>query len=172
MNTPKTVILKLVCAIGLAGEVLRAGTLVEVTTSEAKDLLRRGKAVVVHEDDIEDDAHVVQSGGTDTGLHPDLSAYNDDQEAARATATINLSHDSLESASAKIAQAIAAVDELHTDTEDDKGNAYSVQGVDGTFATAAAAETAAQAVDVRTPEAAKAPPTHRRGARTHKAGTA
>ena len=82
----KTVILKLTSAIVIAGDVLRAGSLVEVTRGEARDLLSRGKAEL-HEHDAESDEPVTSSGGTDPDLHPDLASYNADQEAARAAAT-------------------------------------------------------------------------------------
>jgi hypothetical protein len=47
----ETVILKVTSAIVVGGEVMRAGDLVEVTRSEAKDLLHRGKAELATEAD-------------------------------------------------------------------------------------------------------------------------
>jgi len=66
-QTATTVILALTSAIAIAGEVLKPGTrdkptLIEVTTEEAKDLLRRGKAVL-HDHDPES-GNSVFSGGT------------------------------------------------------------------------------------------------------------
>lgn len=81
----KTVILKLACAIALAGEIVPRGSLVEVTQGEARDLLRRGKAVV-HNADPESGDKVIASGGTDPGLHPDLADYNADQAQKNAEA--------------------------------------------------------------------------------------
>lgn len=81
----KTLILKLTCAIVIGGEVLRAGSLVEVSRGEARDLLSRGKAEL-HAHDPESGDEVTSSGGTDPDLHPDLADYNADQEAARAAA--------------------------------------------------------------------------------------
>lgn len=48
-NTDKTVVLKLTAAIVVDGSIVRAGSLVEVMQDEAKDLLRRGKAVLAAE---------------------------------------------------------------------------------------------------------------------------
>lgn len=70
-----TVILKLTHAIVIAGQVVGTGRLVEVTRREAVDLLNRGKAVV-YEGDIDGDEDVPSSGGSDTGLHPDIEAIN------------------------------------------------------------------------------------------------
>ncbi len=78
-----TLILKLTSAIVIAGEVLRAGSLVEVTRSEARDLLARGKAEL-HNAAPEADDVIVSSGSAETELHPALADYNADQDAARA----------------------------------------------------------------------------------------
>lgn len=43
--------LKLTCAIAVDGQVLRPGTLVEMSEAEAKNLLGRGKAVLATEVD-------------------------------------------------------------------------------------------------------------------------
>ena len=51
LSNPKTIVLLLTCAIAIAGEVMRAGSLVEVTIDEARDLLARGKAVP-HDPDV------------------------------------------------------------------------------------------------------------------------
>lgn len=45
----KSVVLKLTGAIALDGQIARAGSLVEMSESEAKDLLRRGKAELATE---------------------------------------------------------------------------------------------------------------------------
>ena len=42
----KVVTLKLTGAVAIDGVIARAGTLVEMVESEAKDLLRRGKAII------------------------------------------------------------------------------------------------------------------------------
>lgn len=69
-----TVTLKLTAAIVVAGQVLRPGSLVEVTESEAKDLLRRGKAVVATAaDGVEVDA---ASDAGDATLNPEIQAAN------------------------------------------------------------------------------------------------
>lgn len=44
MSNPKTIFLVLTCAMAIAGEVVRANTLVEVTIEEGRDFLTRGKA--------------------------------------------------------------------------------------------------------------------------------
>jgi hypothetical protein len=75
-----TVILALTSAIAIAGEVLKPGTrdkptLIEVTTEEAKDLLRRGKAVL-HDHDPESGNSVLATGGKTADKN-----YTDDPEA-------------------------------------------------------------------------------------------
>lgn len=45
----KSIVLKLTSAIVIDGEVIKAGSLVEVSESEAKNLLHRGKAVIHYE---------------------------------------------------------------------------------------------------------------------------
>jgi len=47
----ESVFLKLTSAIAIDGAVVRAGSLVEVTQTEAKNLLHRGKAVLATERD-------------------------------------------------------------------------------------------------------------------------
>lgn len=47
----KTYTLKITSAVGIDGEIIRPGALVEVSESEAKNLLHRGKAVVATEAD-------------------------------------------------------------------------------------------------------------------------
>lgn len=54
-KTEKVVTLELTAAIVIDGAILRKGTLVEVVEHEAKDLLRRGKAVL-HGEPAERDA--------------------------------------------------------------------------------------------------------------------
>jgi hypothetical protein len=78
-----TVILKLVCAVVIAGEVLRAGSLVEVTESEAKDLLRRGKAEP-HSHDPESGETVTSSGTNERDLHPAIAAHQEDRDSQAA----------------------------------------------------------------------------------------
>lgn len=78
----RTVILKLVSAIAVAGEVLRAGNLIEVTLSEARDLLRRGKAEIHSEDPGEDDT-VTASGTVDPAPHPEVAEFNAAQEESQ-----------------------------------------------------------------------------------------
>jgi hypothetical protein len=48
----KSVTLKLTSAIAMDGEIYRAGSLVEVTDADARNLLHRGKAVLATADDI------------------------------------------------------------------------------------------------------------------------
>lgn len=113
---PNTLILRLVCAIAIAGNVLRPGELVEVTRTEAKDLLRRGKAVL-HEDPIEDDQAVHASGSQEPGLHPDVNDYNADQDAAAAAA-----------AAAEAAAGQEAAQEAAGDATEAAGNAGQAEG--------------------------------------------
>lgn len=47
----QTVVLKLTSAVAIAGRIIRAGELVEVTKLEAADLVQRRRAVVVGSDD-------------------------------------------------------------------------------------------------------------------------
>lgn len=47
----KSIVLKVSSAFLVGGQVARAGELVEVTVTEAKDLLSRGKAVLATADD-------------------------------------------------------------------------------------------------------------------------
>lgn len=54
MSNPHTVILKLTSAVAIAGMIVRAGELVEVTKLEAADLVQRGRAVVVGSNDAAD----------------------------------------------------------------------------------------------------------------------
>lgn len=86
MNTPKTLILRLTSAIALAGVVIRAGELVEVTVAEAKDLLRRGKAELANAD--ADGAEVFASNTVEAPLHPAIEAFQQDNadRAAEAAA--------------------------------------------------------------------------------------
>lgn len=51
MSRIPTYTLKLTHAIVVAGEVITPGNLIDVVESEAKDLLRRGKAVLADEND-------------------------------------------------------------------------------------------------------------------------
>lgn len=51
MRNEKIITLKLSAAVAIDGQVVRAGTLVEMIEAEAKDLLRRGKAVLATERD-------------------------------------------------------------------------------------------------------------------------
>lgn len=50
-----TYVLKLTSAIAISGEVMKAGSLVEVSELEAKNLLSRGKAVMHDEQPARDD---------------------------------------------------------------------------------------------------------------------
>lgn len=47
----KTAIIKLTSAIGIKGQLVRAGEIIEVPEEAAKDLMRRGKAELATEDD-------------------------------------------------------------------------------------------------------------------------
>ena len=51
MLKSKSIFLVLLSALGVAGELLKAGTLVEVSNADAKNLLHRNKARVAREDD-------------------------------------------------------------------------------------------------------------------------
>lgn len=93
----KTVVLKVVSAIAVAGQVIRPGGLVEVTESEAKNLLHRGKCVVATEDDgVEEvDAVTVTPAAP---LNPEIEAANEDakrraEEAAAAAAVAAATED-------------------------------------------------------------------------------
>jgi hypothetical protein len=76
----KTVVLKVVSAIAVAGQVVTPGELIEVTQSEAKNLLHRGKCVVATE---ADGAPAASSAGADAGgdgpLNPELSDFAAEQ---------------------------------------------------------------------------------------------
>lgn len=76
MSKSNTVILKLTHAIVIAGQVVGTGRLVEVTHSEAKDLLRRGKAEL-HDQELDADADVTASGTTEPELHPEIAAHQE-----------------------------------------------------------------------------------------------
>ena len=76
-NTVKTVFLKLTHAIVVAGEVIGAGKLIEVTEREARDLLNRGKAKLATLGDGETPA--ASSGTVERPLHPDVAAYELDR---------------------------------------------------------------------------------------------
>jgi hypothetical protein len=47
----ESVFLKVTSAFWIGGEIAKAGEVVEVSTSEAKDLLQRGKAVLANAED-------------------------------------------------------------------------------------------------------------------------
>lgn len=70
-------------------------TLAEVTTSEARDLLRRGKAEIATDEDVRAAGLVIASDTQEAPLHPEIEAYQQDrkeqeaekqQEAAEAAA--------------------------------------------------------------------------------------
>lgn len=67
--------LKLTAAIVIGGVLCRPGALVEVTESEAKDLLRRGKAVVATEADQGSPLAAI-TNGEDGALNPEVQAAN------------------------------------------------------------------------------------------------
>lgn len=67
--------LKLTAAIIIGGVLCRPGALVEVTESEAKDLLRRGKAEVATAADQGSPLAAV-TNGEDGALHPEVQAAN------------------------------------------------------------------------------------------------
>lgn len=73
----KTVILKLTSAIVVAGQVIRPGNLVEVTESEARDLLHRGKAVVATEADAGDAEPAAVTDGDEAPLNPEVEAVSE-----------------------------------------------------------------------------------------------
>lgn len=88
----KTVVLKVVSCIAVAGQVVRPGELIEVTESEAKNLLHRGRCVVATE---ADGAPATSSDGAVAGgdgpLNPEIEAANEAakrlaEEAAQAEA--------------------------------------------------------------------------------------
>lgn len=66
----KSIYLKLTSAIGIDGNVCRAGSIVEVSELEAKNLLSRGKAVLATE------ADGVPVPGEAEDLLPDFSKMN------------------------------------------------------------------------------------------------
>lgn len=67
--------LKLTSCIAVGGDIVRAGELVEVTDSEARDLLSRGKAVLATAAD--DAKPVARTLAQETELNPDLQAGDD-----------------------------------------------------------------------------------------------
>lgn len=85
-----TVLLKVTSAFVMAGEIVapaRKGkppTLAEATKSEAKDLLRRGKAVLATDEDVKAAGLVVSSGTQDAPLHPVIEAHQQDREEQEA----------------------------------------------------------------------------------------
>ncbi|WP_323162856.1 hypothetical protein [Stenotrophomonas maltophilia] len=80
--------LKLTAAILIAGQIVRAGGLVEVTPSEARDLIRRGKAVADTGDAPADAVSVAANeSATVVQLHP-VIAQHQQEEAERAAADL------------------------------------------------------------------------------------
>lgn len=78
--------LKLTAAIVIAGQIVRAGGLVEVTPSEARDLIRRGKAVPDNSDKAADVVSAAADESAATApLHP-VIAQHQQEEAERAAA--------------------------------------------------------------------------------------
>lgn len=73
----KTVILKLTSAIVVAGQVIRPGNLVEVTESEARDLLHRGKATVATQEDADAAEPAAVTDADDAPLNPAVEAANE-----------------------------------------------------------------------------------------------
>ena len=78
----KTIVLKLTSAIVVGGQIVTAGSLVEVTEGEAKNLLARGKAVPATASDERAPAasSLVRD---DAPLNPEVAAFNADQAAIR-----------------------------------------------------------------------------------------
>ncbi|HKY46141.1 MAG TPA: hypothetical protein VJM50_23825 [Pyrinomonadaceae bacterium] len=76
-----TVFVKLTAAIVVGGEVVRPPAIVELTHSEARDLLNRGKGVTATERDGPVSARTM---GAEAVLNPEVAAFNKDAEDIRA----------------------------------------------------------------------------------------
>ena len=96
MNNSQTVVLQLTSAVAIAGRILRAGDLVEVTKLEGADLVQRGRAVVVASDDAEDfadDAAPPEPADADltaqvADSHPEIAAEIEAGGGVDAAATL------------------------------------------------------------------------------------
>lgn len=72
----KTQILKLTRPIMMGGRVRPIDTIIEVSVAEARDLIRRDRAVP-HV--LGDDEDAIASDATDAPLHPAIQAHEDDR---------------------------------------------------------------------------------------------
>lgn len=70
MNAPESVFLKITSAVAIDGQIARKDSIVEVTESEARNLLGRGKAVLATEADGAPAAESVSPAGTTDGDKP------------------------------------------------------------------------------------------------------
>lgn len=129
MSKPN-VVLKITSSIAIAGQVVTPGQLVEVTNSEAKNLLALGKAVVATE---EDGVFESASGeGSDPALNPEIEAFNADavQRADEDAAAALAEADALAAQEAADAEALtaqkaaedAAAAEAAANKQNDKSN--------------------------------------------------
>lgn len=86
----QTVLLKVTSAIVIAGDIIspakpgKPPKLAEVTKSEAKDLLRRGKAVLATDEDVRAAGVTASSGIRESLLHPVIEAHQQDLEEQEA----------------------------------------------------------------------------------------
>lgn len=126
MHPLNTVLLKVVSAIAIAGEIIPASrpgrdglSLVEVSVDEARDLLNRGKC------EVPTDAELIEAGFLQAPPPADFDPPTVGDATDQAFAALG-----------------AAVDAAVTQ---EPANAYAVQGVEGTFATTAEADAAADA---------------------------
>lgn len=80
----ETVTLKLTSTIAIGGQVIKPPSLVEVTRSEAKNLLRRGKAILATIEDVEaievDGTPMAKSNTKEPPLHPDIALFQQDRD--------------------------------------------------------------------------------------------
>jgi hypothetical protein len=64
MSNPASVTLKIVSAVVIGGHIVKPGDLVEVSVSEAKDLLNRGRAVTATDEDVQSSSKPPQPSRT------------------------------------------------------------------------------------------------------------
>lgn len=110
------VFMKVTSAVAFGGKICRPGELIEVTDSEARNLLHRGKAVLA----TEADGVPSHSSGEQAGeVHPDIAAFNADTEARAAEAAAEQAEVEAEAA----ADADAEVEIIVVDVEAEEAEA-------------------------------------------------
>lgn len=83
--------LKLTAAVVIGGQIVRAGRLVEVTPSEARDLIRRGKAVRDTSDEPADAVSIAAGDSfAEAPLNPAIALFQQDQADGQADATLSI----------------------------------------------------------------------------------